>query len=68
MDNADISSDRFDYETYQANTEKRQNIQKLYELASDHHRELQYAKAEKLYQSAVELAEQLSDLSLLIQG
>ncbi len=64
MTNFDFLSDNFN--TYLANKEKRKKIQQLDKLGRDCWDELQYAKAEKFYQQAAELAEQLNDLSLMI--
>lgn len=60
-------SDDFDIDRYLANEEKREEIAKLHQLGSDCFNELQYAKAEKFLQRAAELAEELNDLSLMIQ-
>jgi len=51
-----------------ANEEKREEIAKLYQLGIDCWDEQQYAKAEKFFQRAAELAEELNDLSLTIPG
>ena len=60
-------SDDDNFETYLANKEKREEIAKLDQLGSDCRDELQYAKAEKFFQRAAELAEELNDLSLMIK-
>jgi len=61
--NEDWDSD----DSYLANQGKREEIEKLDQLGSDCHDEQQYAKAEKFYQRAAELAEELNDLSLMIK-
>jgi hypothetical protein len=63
----DFLSDDFDIDTYLAQSEKREEIQQLHQLARDCHNELQYAKAEKFYQRAADLATDLNDLSLQIK-
>jgi tetratricopeptide (TPR) repeat protein len=68
MDDWGTTSNGFDAETYLANQEKRQEISQLSQLARDCRDELQYAKAEKLYQRAADLAEQINDLSLMIHN
>jgi tetratricopeptide (TPR) repeat protein len=68
MDDWDILSEGLNVETYLANEEKRQKIQQLARLASDCRDELQYAKAEKFYQRAADLSEQIDDLSLTIKN
>jgi len=65
--NEDWDSDDFDIDTYLANEEKREEIEKLHQLGSDCDDEQQYAKAEKFYQRAAELAEELNDLSLMLK-
>ena len=60
-------SDDDNFETYLANEEKRKEIAKLHQLGNDCNDEQQYAKAEKFYQRAAELAEELNDLSLMIK-
>jgi tetratricopeptide (TPR) repeat protein len=62
-----LDSPDFNIETYLANEEKRQEIAQLHQLASDCNDELQYATAERFYQRAADLAEQLNDLSLMIK-
>ncbi len=47
--------------------EKRRQIEKLDRLGLDYWSETQYAKAEKFFQQAVELAESIKDLSLIIK-
>ena len=59
--------DDFDIDSYLANEEKREEIEKLHQLGKDCELEYQYAKAEKFYQRAAELAEELNDLSLMIK-
>jgi len=59
--------DDFDIDSYLANEEKREEIAKLHQLGSDCYDEDQYAKAEKFYQRAAELAEELNDLSLTLK-
>ena len=49
------------------NYEKRQQIKQLYRLGKDYHREGQYRKAEKFFEQAVEIANSLDDLSLMIK-
>ena len=49
------------------NHEKRQEIKELDRLGKDYRREQQYRKAEKFYEQAVELANSLNDLSLMIK-
>ena len=49
------------------NYEKRQKINQLDRLGKDYWREQQYQKAEKFYEQAVELANSLNDLSLMIK-
>jgi tetratricopeptide (TPR) repeat protein len=68
MDDWETTSNSFDAETYLANQEKRQEISQLSQLARDCRDELQYAKAEKLFQRAADLAEQINDLSLMIHN
>jgi hypothetical protein len=68
MDDWETTSNSFDAETYLANQDKRQEICQLSQLASDCLKDLQYAKAEKLYQRAADLAEQINDLSLMIHN
>ena len=48
--------DDFDIDSYLANEEKREEIEKLHQLGKDCELEYQYAKAEKFYQRAAELA------------
>jgi len=67
MTDFDILSDDFDIDTYLANEEKREEIEQLDQLARDCRDELQYAKAEKFYQRAAELAEEINDLSLMLK-
>jgi len=67
MTDFDFLSDDFDIDTYLAHEEKREEIQQLDQLASDCWDELQYAKAEKFYQRAADLAAEINDLSLLIK-
>lgn len=67
MNELDFLSDDFDIDTYLANEEKREEIQQLDQLARDCRDELQYAKAEKFYQRAAELAEAINDLSLMLK-
>jgi len=67
MSGFDFLSDDFDIDTYRANEEKREEIEQLHQLASDCWDELQYAKAEKFYQRAAELAEEINDLSLMLK-
>jgi len=67
MTDFDFLSDDFDIEAYLANEEKREEIQQLHQLASDCNDELQYAKAEKFYQRAADLATEINDLSLQIK-
>ena len=67
MTDFDFLSDDFDIDTYLANEEKREEIEQLEQLASDCNDELQYAKAEKFYQRAAELAEEINDLSLMLK-
>jgi len=67
MTDFDFLSDDFDIDTYLANEEKREEIQQLDQLARDCWDELQYAKAEKFYQRAAELAEEINDLSLMLK-
>lgn len=55
-----------DFATYQANREKRKEIHQLWRLGEDCWNELQYAKAEKFYQRAAALAEEINDLSLML--
>ncbi|MBP5974170.1 tetratricopeptide repeat protein [Brasilonema sp. CT11] len=62
-----FDSDDFDIETYLANEEKREQIEQLHQLGNDCKDELQYAKAEKFYQRAAELAESIHDLSLMLK-
>lgn len=52
---------------YLAKAEIRQQIDQLHQLGNDCKDELQYAKAEKFYQRAAELAESIHDLSLMIK-
>jgi tetratricopeptide (TPR) repeat protein len=66
MTDFDFLSDDFDIDTY-ANEEKREEIQQLDQLARGCGDELQYAKAEKFYQRAAELAEAINDLSLMLK-
>jgi tetratricopeptide (TPR) repeat protein len=47
--------------------EKGEEIAKLHQLGMDCRDELQYAKAEKFFQGAAELAEELNDLSLMLK-
>lgn len=47
--------------------EKRQQIKELDKLGNDYKREDQYQKAEKFFEQAVELANSLNDLSLMIK-
>ena len=47
--------------------EKRQQIEELDRLGLDYWREQQYQKAEKFFEQAVELANSLNDLSLMIK-
>jgi tetratricopeptide (TPR) repeat protein len=68
MNNWEIIRNEFDSTTYLANREKHQEISQASQLARDCYDELQYAKAEKLYQLAADLAEQINDLSLMIQN
>jgi tetratricopeptide (TPR) repeat protein len=67
MTDFDFLSDDFDIDTYLAQEEKREEIQQLDQLATDCRDELQYAKAEKFYQRAADLAAEINDLSLLIK-
>lgn len=67
MTDFDFLSDDFDIEAYLANEEKREEIQQLDQLAEDCQDELQYAKAEKFYQRAADLAADLNDLSLQVK-
>ncbi|MFQ4136710.1 hypothetical protein PGN35_010350 [Nodosilinea sp. PGN35] len=67
MTDFDLFSDDFDIDTYLAQEEKREEIQQLHQLASDCWDELQYAKAEKFWQRAADLAAEINDLSLLIK-
>jgi tetratricopeptide (TPR) repeat protein len=67
MDDLNIG-ERLDSTSYLTNQEKRQEIQQLARLASDCQDELQYAKAEKLFQRAADLSEQIDDLSLTIEN
>ena len=67
MSDFDFLSDDFDIDTYLASEEKREEIQQLDQLASDCRDELQYAKAEKFYQRAAELAAEINDLSLMLK-
>jgi tetratricopeptide (TPR) repeat protein len=67
MSDFDFLSDDFDIDTYLANEEKREEIKQLHQLARDCWDELQYAKAEKFYQRAAELAEAINDLSLMLK-
>ncbi|MDX2256540.1 MAG: tetratricopeptide repeat protein [Pseudanabaenaceae cyanobacterium bins.39] len=64
---SDWDDDDFDIDSYLANEEKREEIAKLHQLARDCNDEQQYAKAEKFYQRAAELAEELNNLSLMIE-
>jgi tetratricopeptide (TPR) repeat protein len=68
MDDWDSLGEGFDIETYLVNEEKREKIQQLARLASDCYDELQYAKAGKFSQRAVDLSEQIDDLSLTIKN
>ncbi len=63
----DFLSDGFDIDTYLAQSEKREEIQQLDQLARDCWDELQYAKAEKFFQRAADLATEINDLSLQIK-
>lgn len=67
MNELDFLSDDFDIDTYLAHEEKREEIELLDQLARDCRDELQYAKAEKFYQRAAELAEAINDLSLMLK-
>jgi tetratricopeptide (TPR) repeat protein len=67
MTDFDFLSDDFDIDAYLANEEKREEIEQLDQLARDCRDELQYAKAEKFYQRAAELAEEINDLSLMLK-
>ena len=62
----DWNSDNIDI--YLANEEKREEIDQLLQLARDCRDDLQYAKAERFYQKAAELAEQLNDFSRLLEA
>jgi tetratricopeptide (TPR) repeat protein len=68
MDKEDTSSEGFDIETYLANEAKRKELAQLLQLGDDCRKDLQYAKAEKFYQKAAELAEQLNNLSWLLHA
>jgi tetratricopeptide (TPR) repeat protein len=67
MNDFDTSGSGYDAATYLANQEKRQKIAEFHRFADDCRRDLQYAKAERLYQSAAKLAEELNDNSLMIR-
>jgi len=68
MTDFDFLSDDFDIDTYLANEEKREEIEQLDQLASDCNDKLQYAKAEKFYQRAAELAEEINDAPQRMNG
>ena len=66
MDKQDSAS--FNIETHLANEAKRKELAQLLQLARDCQKDFQYAKAEKFYQKAAELAEQLNNLSWLLHA